>query len=535
MSLVTSKKGPRISLVKVFSAGLGGILLAFALLSYFTFSRLTHFESTLVQISNQDLPNLINTSQLFNQAARLLQSTELLSKSSSQASKRIVQRQLESNLLSIRKASQVIKNNQFLDMQFDTIKTEINEFSNLVGRRLDLRSQMESLQVKISILSEQASKIDPASSASWLLDYLQALINVNQALDERRLQRVRFLFDQLEKRLVNLNNSADTAESLLVKRHMIDELNTLLFASDGLVELKIKSLRIEGKVIGRANFVHNLIEDYLSQLGYATKQTEQLMTAQVAKSVENMQQQIYLLTFLLVASVIFIFLVVVVFQRRILNRLKIINHTIRSEAQGAEYPDILRGNDEISDLAESFRAFTHTIARQKHILKQLSMLDSVTGIANGHALDIRLAQEIEMSRQNTTQFAVMLLDIDCFKQYNDNYQSSAGDDCLQQIAKMLSDLLPSDGDFIARHEDKDFICVLSETDKTRAQEIAGRILEALNKQALPHGFSHVAHYVSMSIGISIGYPNKPVTPEELIYQADIALNEAKASGKNTYR
>jgi diguanylate cyclase (GGDEF)-like protein len=100
---------------------------------------------------------------------------------------------------------------------------------------------------------------------------------------------------------------------------------------------------------------------------------------------------------------------------------------------------------------------------------------------------------------------------------------------------MLIDLLPADGDFVARHESEGFICVLSETDEKRAQKVAEKILEALNKQALPHGFSHVAHYVSMSIGISIGSPNKPVTPEELIYQADIALNEAKASGKNTYR
>jgi hypothetical protein len=81
MTASTTKKGARISLVKVFSAGLTGILFIFILLSYFTFTRLLSFESTLTDISDKSLPNLIRISQLYSQAARLLESTELLSKS----------------------------------------------------------------------------------------------------------------------------------------------------------------------------------------------------------------------------------------------------------------------------------------------------------------------------------------------------------------------------------------------------------------------------------------------------------------------
>ena len=113
MSHATPKKGPRISLVKVFSVGLASILLAFALLSYFTFNRLVGFESVLVHISKQALPNFSNTSKLFNQSARLLKSTELLSKSSSKAANRIVQLQLDNNLESIRKASLAMEHNEF--------------------------------------------------------------------------------------------------------------------------------------------------------------------------------------------------------------------------------------------------------------------------------------------------------------------------------------------------------------------------------------------------------------------------------------
>lgn len=535
MNQVNTHKGPRISLVKVFSVGLAGVLLAFVLLSYFTFNRQVGFESVLVHVSKQALPNFINTSQIFNQAARLLQSTELLSKSSSQAAKRIVQLQLDDNLQSIRKASLVMEHNEFLDIQFDTINTELEEFSNLVSKRLELRNQMEYLKVKISILGEQASKVDAAASSTWLLDYLQALINVNQALDERRLQVVRFLFDQLDKRLVKLNASSDNKQKDPVKRQMINELSSLLFDKDGLVELKIKTLRLEGKVIGRENFVHSLIEDYVAHLGLVSGQTGQKMTTQVADSILKLEQQTQLIRFLLVAWIIFFLLIVIVFQRRLFKRLKIMTHIIRSEAKGAEYTDVLQGNDEITDLAESFSELTHTIQRQKHILEQVSMLDSVTGIANRQALDIRLAHDLELSQQRHTPLAVLLVDIDCFKQYNENYQSAAADYCLQKIAKLLRDLLTEGGDFVARYQGKDFICVLSDTDEIRAKDIAEKIKEVLKSQALPHEFSSVSGYVTVSIGISISLPEEPLTPEAIVHQAAFALNEAKASGKNTYK
>ena len=93
MTTSSTKKEARVSLVKVFSAGLIGILFVFILLSYFTFSRLLSFESTLTDISNKSLPNLIRISQLYSQASKLLESTELLSKSSSDASKRLAEKQ----------------------------------------------------------------------------------------------------------------------------------------------------------------------------------------------------------------------------------------------------------------------------------------------------------------------------------------------------------------------------------------------------------------------------------------------------------
>jgi hypothetical protein len=94
MTKSRKKEGARVSLVKVFSVGLLGILFVFILLSYFTFTRLLSFESTLMDVSDRALPNLIGISQLYSQASKLLESTELLSKSSSNASRRLAEEQL---------------------------------------------------------------------------------------------------------------------------------------------------------------------------------------------------------------------------------------------------------------------------------------------------------------------------------------------------------------------------------------------------------------------------------------------------------
>ena len=125
MNTSAVKKGARVSLVKVFSASLIGILFVFILLSYFTFTRLLSFELTLSNVSDQSLPDLIGISQLYSQASKLLESTELLSKSSSNASKRLAEKQLQANLLSIREAAKKI---------FDKLKINIKKhMTNLLG------------------------------------------------------------------------------------------------------------------------------------------------------------------------------------------------------------------------------------------------------------------------------------------------------------------------------------------------------------------------------------------------------------------
>ena len=528
------KKGARISLVKVFSAGLAGILFVFILLSYFTFTRLLSFESTLTDVSDKSLPNLIQISQLYSQASTLLESTELLSKSSSAASKRLAEKQLQANLIKIRRAATETFGNEFLDTQLNTIAIELDEFSSLIEERLRTIDRIEALKIQMYDLNTQAISIDNQQSSPWILNFSQALVSVSRALNEKKLQRVRFLFSQLKKQLNNLAANSGEKQDRAVRRQLTDQFKTLLFTENGMEALKIRSLRLEGRAIGRDNFVHNLIEDYIAQLGFVTNKTEQNITQKVASSVVEMKQQTQLIRLILIGGVIFLLIIFVLFQQRVLKRLSVFNQMVRNQTQGFEYQTMLDGNDEITDLAEAFKEFTQTIAIQKDKLEKLSMSDGLTGIANRRALDIRLKHDIELGARQESSVSILLMDIDCFKLYNDNYGHTAGDQCLKDVSKVICDSLHRDSDFLARYGGEEFVCVLPNTDSKGAQEIAIHIIEQLRQVALPHKFSNVTDYVTMSIGIATSQPGALLTPEALLGQADIALYKAKNSGKNSF-
>ena len=534
MTISASKNGARISLVKLFGVGLVGILFVFILLSYFTFTRLLSFESTLTDVSNKSLPDLIRISQLYSQAAKLLASTELLSKSSSNASKRLAEKQLRANLINIRKAAKEIFANEFLDTQLNTIAIELDEYSVLIEDRLQTIDSIELLRHQIYKLNTQAISIEKESPSAWVLGFSQASVNVSRALYENKLQRVRFLFNQLKTQLNELSTLYARGQNKADRLQLTDQFKTLLFNENGMEALKIKSLRLEGRVIGRENFVHNLIEDYVAQLGFVTYETEQKTTQQVASSVTEMNEQTQLIRIILIAGVIFLLVIVVLFQQRVLKRISVFNHMLRRETTGSEYQTLLDGNDEITDLVEAFKEFTQTIEIQKNKLEQLSMSDGLTGIANRRALDIRLKHDIELAARQKSSVAILLMDIDCFKLYNDNYGHLAGDQCLKDISKVICGALHRDSDFVARYGGEEFVCVLPNTDSKGAQEIAVHLIEKLKHAALPHKYSNVADYVTMSMGIAISQPNCLLTPDAMIRQADSALYVAKETGKNSY-
>ncbi|WP_299082103.1 diguanylate cyclase [uncultured Paraglaciecola sp.] len=528
------EKRARISLVTVFSIGLASVLFVFVLLSYFSFTRLLSFESTLTFVSNKSMPKLIQIGQLYSQATSLIESKQLLSRSSSFASKRLAEQQLQENLNSTRKASKDILANEFLDTQLNTIAFELDEFSTLIEERIQTFDSIALVEAQMYELNLQATIIEKHSPSTWILGFSQALVNVSRVLNEDKLQRVRFLFLQLKKQLVELRASAANQQNNDKRQRLTTQLEALLFAEDGLQALKIKALRLAGRTLGRENFVHNLIVDYVAQMEFVTKETEQNITLKVASSVKEMKQQTQLMEYLLAGGVVILIITVILFQQRVLKRIRIFNLIVRNKTQGFEYKTMLDGNDEITDLAAAFKEFTQTIDLQKRELKKLSMADGLTGIANRRALDIRLRHDIELCSRQKSHVSILLMDIDCFKLYNDNYGHIAGDQCLKNVSKIITDSLPRESDFVARYGGEEFVCVLPNTDSQGAIKIATHIIAQMKHNALPHKYSNVADYVTMSIGIASSNPTILLDQETIIKHADNALYQAKENGKNSW-
>ncbi len=156
--------------------------------------------------------------------------------------------------------------------------------------------------------------------------------------------------------------------------------------------------------------------------------------------------------------------------------------------------------------------------------EQLSITDALTGLLNRRYLEERLAEEIKRSRRYGYPMSFMMLDVDEFKAYNDNYLHTAGDKVLQQLAHCMKDCLRG-ADVAARYGGEEFSILLPQTALTEARAIAERIREKVFVTDFPH------RRVTVSIGVAAYAPNIK-TPEELISAADKALYQAKNKGRN---
>ncbi len=167
-------------------------------------------------------------------------------------------------------------------------------------------------------------------------------------------------------------------------------------------------------------------------------------------------------------------------------------------------------------------------------LEELSMCDSLTGISNRRFFEEALEKKHkEMQRDNGT-LALIMVDIDFFKPYNDNYGHWQGDEALTKVARVLKKTIKRPADVVARYGGEEFVVVLKNCDKDGAKKIASSLVEAVRELQLEHKFSSVAGYVTISAGVAFKEKESTASKEELLKEADEQLYRAKESGRNRY-
>jgi diguanylate cyclase (GGDEF)-like protein len=178
------------------------------------------------------------------------------------------------------------------------------------------------------------------------------------------------------------------------------------------------------------------------------------------------------------------------------------------------------------------------VAREKQLREQAldlqsqTLLDGLTGVANRRRFDATFDDEFRRAKRNVSPLSLVMIDVDCFKSYNDNYGHQKGDECLIQIAGALTRVLGRPCDLLARYGGEEFMAILPDTNVDGAMKIAEMMRREVETLELEHAFSTVAKCVTISLGLVTQTPQHNATIAHMIGAADRALYKAKHSGRN---
>ncbi|MBF0476727.1 MAG: diguanylate cyclase [Deltaproteobacteria bacterium] len=166
------------------------------------------------------------------------------------------------------------------------------------------------------------------------------------------------------------------------------------------------------------------------------------------------------------------------------------------------------------------------------LLESLASLDGLTGIYNRRRFDEALDKEWRRAARNQAPLSLIMADVDYFKLYNDLYGHGLGDECLQNMAALLTRTATRPGDLAARYGGEEFVILLPETSPSGASKLAERFRASVEALKRPHKDSSTSDYVTVSVGCATMIPLPGSDPAGLLQAADRLLYQAKHEGRN---
>jgi diguanylate cyclase (GGDEF)-like protein len=189
----------------------------------------------------------------------------------------------------------------------------------------------------------------------------------------------------------------------------------------------------------------------------------------------------------------------------------------------------------VSNEIDGVVAISRDMTEQKDLqdkLASLATLDGLTGIANRRHFDERLEEEWARAKRDGTSLSLLLIDVDHFKKFNDQYGHPAGDACLRALARILAAQARRPGDLAARYGGEEFALLLPNTGAEGCVEVGERVREALRELSMLHALNPPSRLVTVSLGGATNVPAQAMVSDSLVAAADRALYAAKESGRD---
>ncbi|WP_067099235.1 diguanylate cyclase domain-containing protein [Marinomonas atlantica] len=175
-----------------------------------------------------------------------------------------------------------------------------------------------------------------------------------------------------------------------------------------------------------------------------------------------------------------------------------------------------------------------TLKFQSDALRKVALTDGLTGVGNRRSFDIDAPEAFEMCVDNQVPCAIIMIDLDFFKGFNDYYGHLVGDDCLKLVAETVANQVPKGRGKLARYGGEEFVMMLTGLSEETIEGVIKSTLQSVEDLKIPHEQSLCSKFVTITAGCAMVKSNRIVPLEEVIRQADELLYRAKQAGRNRY-
>ncbi|MDM7860464.1 GGDEF domain-containing protein [Alteromonas sp. ASW11-36] len=514
-----------ISISRVTNVLLGVFILLFAIMSSFSYIQLKETEATYERISSEVLPTLASSGLLHSQISALAFLVSNFAQSSSLPEVRINESQVLEKLSEIER---LLADNNPLHSDLETIKSEFAALT--VSTRETFQHSRQESQLIEQVNQLRANSVIDTSMTE---DNLQAIYSLEAAISQ--LSSAEKLIDlrRYERAIKsNFNMLLGSPQIPQNTNQYLTELQSLVVGNKGLSRVKALQLRGRARAAGQSNFLRRFILDIAKGAEFSSYQFAEQQSALASEFARDAARK-HSYTLMVYAATFAIGLALILFiKSRVVSRIIGLNNYLNSSKTDNTGHYGEKSNDEIGALARTIAEQFEVIDKQKVELTKLSFVDSLTKVGNRRAFNEHIEQIIPISKRNKISVSVLLIDVDCFKQFNDTYGHMKGDECLYKVAQVIEQNARRGTDFVARYGGEEFVCTILGHTEAQAYEFAEKLCDDIRALAIPHSESVAADVVTVSIGLHTETDVNENSIERLIQRADTALYRAKTQGRN---